>query len=139
MELSSSSIKRSLYFLMFQETEALKKSSYIWGNRNPKKFLYFLKRKFFLYFQKWNSTLLSSILKKWKEHPPPKRFLIFQEMELSSSNIKKFKETKTWKKLIFILGNGTFQSTWENFPRIRKSQKKSLCFRENLIFLYFRK
>ena len=62
-------------------------------------------------------------LEKIKKNPPRKKFLIFQEMELLSSNIKKIQETETPKKnpyisgnvnpnkVSYISGNGTFQST----------------------------
>ena len=69
MELSSSIIKKNLYFLIFWETETPKKIPYISGRGTPKKrliflkmelfrpsstltlknFLYFLKRRLFLY------------------------------------------------------------------------------------------
>ena len=53
---------------------------------------------------------------KSKKNPRPKKFLIFQEMELSGSNIKKLKGTETPKKIL------TFQET--------DSLKKLLIFWE---------
>ena len=38
--------------------------------------------------------------------PETKKFLIFQEMELSSSNTKKFQEMVTPQKIPYISGNG---------------------------------
>ena len=52
---------------------------------NIKKFLYFLKGKLLLYFGKQNPALPSLNTKKSTR----KKFLVFPEMELSSSNIKK--------------------------------------------------
>ena len=47
-----------------------------------KKFLYFLKRKHFLYFQKWNPILSSPALKIFSEKDRSEKFLIFRKTEL---------------------------------------------------------
>ena len=60
MELSSSNIKK---ILIFSYTFPKESCSYIFGNElscsNIEKFLYFLKRKHVLYFQKQNPALFS--------------------------------------------------------------------------------
>ena len=60
------------------------------------------------------------------KNPPLKKSLIFQEIELLSSSIRKIQKTETPKKIPFISGNGnpkkasyisgnvTFQSTHQN-------------------------
>ena len=66
-------------------------------------------------------------LEKIKKNTPRKKFLIFQEIELLTSNIKKLQGTETRKKIhyisgngnskkaSYILGKGTFQSTPRKF------------------------
>ena len=54
------------------------------------KFLIFSQKKLFLYFKKWNPALFKPRLKKTEKKNLSKKFLYFQEMELSGSNIKKF-------------------------------------------------
>ena len=69
-------------------------------NASWKNFLYFLKKKFFVYFGEWN--FLAQVLKNshifsekifllWRELAKPRKqnFFIFWEMELSSPEIKK--------------------------------------------------
>ena len=73
MELVSSNIKNN------QETETPKKSTYISGNGNPKQASYILGNRYF-----------QPKPQKMKKIYPEKRFLIFQEMELSNSKIKNF-------------------------------------------------
>ena len=76
MELSGSSIEKVIIF------------SYILGNENPPKiFRENETLKIFLYFGKWNFYAQTQNMKK---KITPKKFLIFQEMELSDSKIKKF-------------------------------------------------
>ena len=69
MELLSSNIKK------LQETETPKKIPYITGNENPRKASYI----------PGNGTFQL----KNKKNPLLKKFLIFREMELSNSKIKK--------------------------------------------------
>ena len=77
MEFSGSNIKE---FLMFQETETLKKLHVLQevtfqAGKNKKIHL----EKNFLYFTKWN--FLALILKKFRKQKPRKKFLLFQEIE----------------------------------------------------------
>ena len=65
-----------------------------------KKSLYFLKRSFF--FLPGNGTLHFSAQARRL-----KKFLLFQEMDFLGSNIKKFKETETPKKIPYISENGS--------------------------------
>ena len=78
-------LKSSLYFLIFQEIETLKKASYISGNgtfhSTPKKFLILQETET---LKKWKPRKNSLYFRKWK-------FLIFQQTKLS-----------------YISGNGTF-------------------------------
>ena len=78
------------------------------------------------------SALLSPGSKKIK------KFLIFQQMELNGSNIKKFQETETPKKIPYISGNGnhtkafyllgntTFQTRLEkiSYTSVNRNPKK---------------
>ena len=56
-------------------------------------------------------------LGKIKKNPPRKKFLIFQEMELLGSNIKKFQETETPKKILYISGNGNPEKSFLSFGK----------------------
>ena len=97
-------------FLIFQEVELsssrLKKLLYFrkWNFIAPssKNFLYFSKQKKFLCFRKWN--FLVSRLKTFK-HFLKKSFLIFREIKLSSTKLKK----------LLIFQEGTFRA-----PKIKK-------------------
>ena len=83
MELSNSNIKKFLKF------------SYISGNENPKKLLIF-----------WKMEIFIPSSKKEKKFIPPPKFLMYQEIELSNSNIKKI--------LIFLeMEPRTFQPKFE--------------------------
>ena len=69
------------------------------------KFLIFSQKKLFLYFQKWNPALFKPRLKKIEKKNLSKKFLYFQEMELSGSNIKKFLiflEMETLKNFLYF-------------------------------------
>ena len=74
-------------------------------------------------------------LEKKKKNPPEKFFFIFQEMELSCSNIKKalmfsyISGNRNFKKASNISGKGTFQ------PKLEKISYTS----GNGTLLYFRK
>ena len=75
------------------------------------------------YLVKFSVQARKIIMIKIKKIHPEIKFLIFREMELLSSNINKFQETKTppkspyisrngnLKKASYISGNGTIQST----------------------------
>ena len=90
-----------------------------------KEFLFFfLKRKLFLYFRKWNPAFFSSRLKN-KKNPPRENFLYSGKIELSNCRIKKF--------LIF-----SRNKAFHYFDK-RKPRKNFLYFLERNIFLYFRK
>ena len=87
MELSSSKIKK---FLIFQEIAR--------NGSNIKIFLYFFKRKLFLYFKKWNFSIFQETScisgsnfpsPKSKKYPLLKSFLYFGEMEHPSSKLNK--------------------------------------------------
>ena len=70
------------------------------------------------------SALFSLNAKKWKKSTPQKKFLIFQEMGLSNSNIEKFL-IFSQKKAFFKFGeNGTptFQEIEFSSPMNRKFQ-----------------
>ena len=71
MKLSGSSINFFLYFLIFQETETLKKVPSISGNANSKTLLIFR-----------DMELFSSSSKSKKIHP--RKFFIFRENGTSS-------------------------------------------------------
>ena len=84
MELSRSNFKNFLHFLVFQETETPKKIPYISGNENPKKASYISRNGT---FQCTPGIYLIFSQKKafhifW-ETKIPKKFVIFQETELS--------------------------------------------------------
>ena len=116
MELSSvlSGLNPQFYFP--------KKISYIFSSKYPlwKNFLYFLKRKLFLYFRLWSSAYFIASSKK-KIHPE-KNSLHFRKLELLALILKYFKERKPWnlewmelfsfnitqfqEKIIYISGNG---------------------------------
>ena len=91
-ELFTSNIRK------FHETETVKKipdiSLYALLSKQflyllkGKPFLYFYKRKLFSYFRKQNLVLSKPKPKKQKNYTK-KKFFVFQEMELSSSHIKK--------------------------------------------------
>ena len=102
-----------------------------------KKSLYFLKRSFS--FLPGNGTLhLSAQVRKLK------KFLLLQEMDFLGSNIAKFKETETLKKIpyisenrspkqaSYISGNRTFQSTPREFLILQETEtsKKFFIFQE---------
>ena len=84
MELSRSNFKNFLHFLVFQETETPKKIPYISGNENPKKASYISRNgtfqcapKIYLIFSQKKAFHIF-----W-ETKIPKKFVIFQETELS--------------------------------------------------------
>ena len=94
------------------------------SNSKIKKFIIFLKKAFPTFQLKPHPSPLP-LKKKFR---PKKKFLIFREMELSNSKIKKIQETETPKKKIpyisgngspkktsYISGNGTFQYTPKKF------------------------
>ena len=107
MELSTSNIKKII--LTFPQ----------------KKLLYFLKRKLIIFFYiSGNGTLhFSAQAQKNRKNPPRKKFLIFLEMELSNSNIKKiliFSQKKTFpifsqKKVLLIFSQ---KKTFLNVPEM---------------------
>ena len=89
------------------------------SNSKIKKFIIFLKKAFPTFQLKPPPQ---------KKISPQKKFLIFREMELSNSKIKKIQEMETPKKKIpyisgngspkktsYISGNGTFQYTPKKF------------------------
>ena len=61
-----------------------------------------------------------------KKNPPRKKYLIFQEMELLSSNIKKIQETETLKKLLIFLETEPFSLSPKkiNFLTLRLNQQQ---------------
>ena len=86
---------------------------------NIKNLLYFLERKFFLYFRKWNSALFRPSSKN-KRNPPLRKFFILQETKIPE------------KFLIFSKKDAfLYFETW-------KPRKSSSYFR-NGNFLYFTK
>ena len=105
--------KNSLYFKQWK-----------FLNLRLKNFFFFLKRKLFLYFRKWNPAFFSSSLKN-KKNPPQENFLYSGKIELSNCRIKKF--------LIF-----SRNKAFHYFDK-RKPRKNFLYFLERNIFLYFRK
>ena len=70
-------------------------------------FLYFLKRKFFLYFRKCNPTLFSLRLKNKKKNPPQENFLDFRKQ-------------KHGKNLLYISQNKVALMFWETKTLKRK-------------------
>ena len=76
--------------------------------------------------------------KKILKNPLPKKLLIFPEMELSSSNIKKIIFSQ--KKSSYISGNGTLHFLAQNrkikkmHPKKKKTLKKVLIFQETEFF-----
>ena len=78
--------------------------------------------------------------KKILKNPLPKKLLIFPEMELSSSNIKKIIFSQ--KKSSYISGNGTPHFLAQNrkikkmHPKKKKPSKKSLYFRKRNFFMF---
>ena len=87
IELTNSNIKKFLIFsrkkafLIFRET------------KTPKKFLTFPRKDLFIYYRKRKPRKNSLYFRKWK----PKKFFIFQEMELSSISGSNFSSSKTQK------------------------------------------
>ena len=95
-------------------------------------FLYFLKRKLFLYFPKWNPAHFSLSLKN-KRIPTREIFLILQETEILKKIVYTFSKesccyvlgNRNLPKKFCILGNGTFlifqeTETLKNFLYFRK-------------------
>ena len=118
MERCCSNIKP---ILLFQEMETLNNSLYF-RKMNflvliLKTFLYFLKRKLFLYFRKWSPALFIPILKK-KKSPPRESFLYSGKVVIFSQKktALKFQETENLKKVFIfqqtelshIPGNASF-------------------------------
>ena len=87
-------------------------------------FLYFLKRKVFLYFGKWNFLI-------FQKTETPKKFLIFQETELFHKS-----ENGNPEKISYISGNGNpeklliFQEVtfWARKIKKKSPLKKLLIF-----------
>ena len=87
-------------------------------------FLYFLKRKLFLYFGKWNFLI-------FQKTETPKKFLIFQETELFHKS-----ENGNPEKISYISGNGNpeklliFQEVtfWARKIKKKSPLKKLLIF-----------
>ena len=103
-----------------------------------KKLLYFLKRKLFMFFRKWNPALFSPSSKN-KKKSPRKHFFIFQEMKLFSS---------IFKILLYFLKRKLFLyfRKWNPALFSPSSKNKKNSPRENYLntqilknFLYFRK
>ena len=73
----------------------------------------------------------------------PKEFFMFQEMKLSSSNIKKFQETETPRKIFifqekefcFISGNGNSKKLLISQEVALRAQKKQPPLKKFLIVL----
>ena len=91
-------------------------------------------------------ALLGPSSKKEKK-PPPKKFLVFREMEPSSSNIKQFLtfyETKTQKNSLyfremkFSISNIFSKENFLIFSE-NKIPKKLLLFSQEKAFPFFRK
>ena len=101
----SSAPKKYCSYLAYFPAQTQKKTKNIDSEKNSlyyrkwnflaqilKKFLYFLKRKLFWYFQKWNPAVFSRSLKNKRNHVRKRKgsFHIFQEMELLSPQLNKF-------------------------------------------------
>ena len=90
-------------------------------------FLYFLKRKFFLYFRKWKPPKNSLYFRK-------RNFFIFQEVTFQAPKNKKAHSEKT----SYILGNVTF---WlrasKNFLNFRRELAKPQKQTKNLLWRNF--
>ena len=79
MELANSNIKK---FLIFSQKKAF---LYFGRQKHRKKSLYFRKRKFFIFQENGNPINVTFQAPKIKKIYNLEKFLIFQEMELSSS------------------------------------------------------
>ena len=97
-----------------------------------KNFLYFLKRKLFLYLQKQNPALFTPSMKS-KKNPCQKKFLILQDMKLLGSNIKKCQEIETTPS------PHPHQKKKSLYFRKREPGENFLHFLKIKLFLYFRK
>ena len=102
MELSSSNIKKNFRIWNFVALIL-------------KKFLYFLKRKLFLYFRKWNPALFTTSLKN-KRNPPREESLYFRKQKTRKKSCIFSKENCSYisvngysKKTSYISG-GNLQS-----------------------------
>ena len=79
------------------------------------------------------TRVLFSPSSKNEKNPPRKKFLIFHEMELSSSNIKKFLYFLTFA--FPEMKPGIFQSKLKKLKKKKKKKKKKITPRKILIFL----
>ena len=115
------------------------------------------KRNLFLHFRKWrprngNGTLhYQARARKIKKIHPEKKFLILQEMELSSSNIKKFLYFLKRKLFSYTCGNRTLHFSAQarniteihpekiSYTSVNENPEKFFIFSPQKAFLIFRK
>ena len=105
-------------FLTFQKMEL--------SSSNIKKFLYFLKRKFFSYFQNWNPALFSPSSKN-KKNPPQENSLYFREWKPPKNYLHFIK-----KSCLYISGKG-------NPEKIPKPQNQNILHFSKRIWTNFSK
>ena len=83
--------------------------------------------------------------KKIKKNPPRKEFLIFEEMKLSSCNIKKILYFRKWNPALLSprqKKKNPSRNWFLTFPEMELSSsnnKRILCFLKRKLFLYFQK
>ena len=122
MEISNPKIKK---FLIFSQKSPPHFSAQARKNKkiHPKKNA--------LNFRKWN--LFALIFKKFRKWKPLKKSLVFQEMEVSNSKIKKFLIFSQNKRKVFLYSLKKAPHTF--WPRPPKVFLKSLLWKSFLYFL----